>query len=64
MTEAEREELRKNLRVLGVRSTHINPKALSLQHLVGVYDPELLTWTEGVLSSTVKAFTGEVSREM
>ena len=64
MTEAEREELRKNLRVLGVRSAHINPKALSLQHLVGVYDPELLTWTEGVLSSTVKAFTGEVSREM
>ena len=45
-----------------MRTTHINPKALSIDHFVGVYDPEVVEWTEGVLSKTVKELTAENSR--
>ena len=58
------EEIRQGLKVHPVRVTRISPKAMEISHLVGLYDPDVVSWTEGVLSKAVREFSEQESKEM
>ena len=62
--DAEVDELRRALRVQPVRVTRISPKAMGISQLVGLYDPEVVSWTEGVLSKSVRELSAEESKAM
>ena len=64
LTSEEIKNIKENLLIPGVRMYCMNPKALHIDNFIGKYDQEVVEWTEGILSKTVKDCTNEQSSIM